>query len=112
MRGLVAYILSLVLTLSGFALAEARGTHHDLRDQIVICTGVGLKTISIGPDGTPMQTIELCPDGYSILSDGQGVVRLEAPALRLLGGVTGQQVAALLSRNELVPSARGPPLVS
>lgn len=112
MRFLTAYILSLLLTLSSFALAEARGAFHDLGTDIVICSGVGLKTITIGPDGTPQETIEVCPDGYSILADGLPLPAVNAPELRLVAHVPPAQLWTFVSRSELAPSARGPPRLS
>lgn len=112
MRGLTAYILSLALTLTSFALAEARGASHDIGAGIVICSGVGMKTITIGPDGTPTQSVEVCPDGYSVLSESLAAPHVDAPALRFLGAVAPLVQTALMSRSELVPSARGPPAFS
>lgn len=112
MRFAFAYVLSLLLTLSSFALAEARGASHDLGTDIVICSGVGLKTITIGPDGTPQESIEVCPDGYSILADGLPLPAVSAPELRLVAYVPPARALALVSRTELAPSARGPPRLS
>lgn len=63
MRACFAYFLALVLTVTGFSFAQARGgTTPDFGMEMVICSGVGLTTITIGPpDGEPIEKSHVCP---------------------------------------------------
>ena len=56
-RAVFAYLLAFALTITGFALADARGTspEFDSGVEMAICTGVGMTTLVIGPDGEPVK---------------------------------------------------------
>lgn len=111
MRSLFAYALSLVLALSGFVIAEARGASHDIGMDIVICSGVGMVTITIGPDGEPIEEKEVCPEGDSVFSTSPDLPQLAQPELNLAMQVYVEKGRHRASRAELSPSARGPPEV-
>lgn len=110
-RLLHALFLSLTLVLTSYSMAVARGQNPDLGTDMVICTGVGMVTMTIGPDGEPVETTHICPDAMSIFA-----AMLMAPSIpaqpntmqwRIVvpTGTTGQP------QETLSPSARGPPLV-
>lgn len=110
MRIVIALSLSLMLALSGAILAGAKGASHDIGMEVVICSGVGMTTITIGPDGEPIETKEVCPDGHSTFGATFALPAPQRPQLRLVAHVSRTPVALLSPRFELVPSARGPPL--
>ncbi|HBZ45353.1 MAG TPA: hypothetical protein DEO85_15160 [Maritimibacter sp.] len=110
MRGLFAYILSFVLAMSGFVLAEAKGASHDIGMEIVICSGVGMTTITIGPDGEPIEATEVCPEGHSIFVATMTAPDLPQPKLLLVDRVEPTVLSLLVARDEVSPSARGPPV--
>ena len=58
---ILPWFLSVVLALSGATMATARGqmVHGEA---IVICSGYGVVTIVIGPDGEPVGSVHPCPD--------------------------------------------------
>ncbi|MBV7380791.1 hypothetical protein [Maritimibacter dapengensis] len=110
MRVLLAIAMSLVLALSGAVLAGAKGASHDIGMEIVICSGIGMTTITIGPDGEPIEKSEVCPEGHSLLAATfitPDMPQLEVRLLAVAERVTHDRVAP---RHELSPSARGPPV--
>lgn len=111
-RGLTAYIATLAVVLAGFTLAEARGASHDVGMEIVICSGVGMTTITIGPDGAPIEQTEPCPDGTSIFAASFTLPDLPEPAARLIAVVQPAPGMPLTQQEELSPSARGPPALA
>lgn len=111
-RGAIAYLLSLTLTLASFVLADARGASHDIGMEIVICSGVGMTTITVGPDGQPVEQTEPCPDGTSIFTATFVLPEMARPEPRLVAFVEPAPVVAPASRAELVPSARDPPILA
>jgi len=111
-RALLAYFLSLTLVLASFVLAEAEGASHDVGMEIVICSGVGMTTITIGPDGQPIETTEPCPDGTAIFAATFAMPELPVPAARLVAYVEALPVMSPAGRPELSPSARDPPVLA
>ena len=111
-RGLTAYIAALALTLASFVLADARGASHDIGYDAVICTGMGMVTISLGPDGQPIEQAEPCPDGTSIFAASFALPAMPTPDADLLGQVAQPAGSPLFEQNELSPSARGPPALA
>ncbi|PID36142.1 MAG: hypothetical protein CR993_06375 [Rhodobacterales bacterium] len=108
-RFVFAYVLSLVLALTGFTLAEARGANHDIGMDMVICTGVGMKVLTIGPDGQPVEKVELCPEGVSIFAAAFSLPDLPEPSVTLLTSLPVPVGSARIGREVVSPSARGPP---
>jgi len=106
-----AIFLSLSLVITSFSMAVARGQNPDFGTDIVICSGVGMTTITIGPDGEPIKKTHICPDGLSIF------VAIFAPVIIPVQPSAMQwravPVVAAFTRllQTLSPSARGPPLV-
>ncbi|WP_300516382.1 hypothetical protein [Aliiroseovarius sp.] len=112
-RAVFAYILALALTITGFSFAQARGTTPDFGAgstmQVVICAGVGLTTITIGPDGQPVKTSYICPDAASHVVADFTMPVMELPAQRLIARITPVTANPSLAQHALSPSARGPP---
>lgn len=108
-RAFAAHSLALLMAFTGHSLASAQGRNSDIGMEIVICFGVTMKTITIGADGQPIEKTHICPDGTSIFTAAFALPQLVPPAPRLLA--LGQPLPPVLftSRNELSPSARGPP---
>lgn len=111
MRGLVACFLSFVLAVSGFVLAEAKGASHDIGTEIVICSGVGMTTVVIGPDGEPIETVDVCPEGHSIFLAIMMAPEVPEPSLTLVSLTPFAALSLPVTRDEVTPSARGPPRV-
>lgn len=57
MQRYCAIALALVVALGGLTQAHGGGAHS-----MVICTGDGLKRITLAPDGTPVEQSLPCPD--------------------------------------------------
>jgi hypothetical protein len=112
MRATISCLMAMTLTLASLALANARGANHDIGLEIVICSGVGMTTISVGPDGQPVERVEACPDGTSIFAVATALPDAPDPAPRLIGVLATMPVALPAPRNELSPSARGPPALA
>ncbi|UWQ13800.1 hypothetical protein K3556_12815 [Aliiroseovarius sp. M344] len=111
MRTFFAYVLALVLTVTSFSLAHARGNNPDVGSAIemVICTGVGMKVLTVGPDGEPIETVHLCPDGAQIFAAEFSLPVVQMPEERLVIQLAAAHATAHIGRTELTPSARGPP---
>ncbi|SEV99691.1 hypothetical protein SAMN05444851_0765 [Aliiroseovarius sediminilitoris] len=110
-RVVFAYGLALALTVASFSLAYARGGSPDMDKaiELVICTGVGMVTMTIGPDGEPVESIYLCPDGAQMFAAAFAFPVVHMPEARLINRITPMNSASFLGRPSLTPSARGPP---
>lgn len=58
---LVALSLALLIGLTGYEAAVARGTAAPV-GQMVICTGQGLMTVAVDAEGQPIGPVHVCPD--------------------------------------------------
>ncbi len=106
-----ALLLSLTLALTSYSMAMARGQSPDIGTDMVICTGVGMITMTIGADGEPVKATHICPDAMSIFA-----ATLAAPALPIQPTAMGWRAAPFTDattapQETLSPSARAPPLV-
>ncbi|WP_289069397.1 hypothetical protein [uncultured Aliiroseovarius sp.] len=79
---------------------------------MVICTGLGMVTMTIGPDGEPVDSVHLCPDGAQMFAAEFFVPMIHMPVQQLLARIGPVRAASLGGRTELTPSARGPPLLA
>lgn len=104
-----AYVLTLVLILTSLSFAAARGTNPDAGTEIVICSGVGMTTITIGPDGQPVEKTHICPDGATIFAADFALPGLERPESLLTAHLVMAVPLPVAARKVLSPSARGPP---
>lgn len=110
MRSIAALFLSLVIASAGLTLARARGASHDIGQDMVICSGVGMVIVAIGPDGAPVKKAEPCPDGVSVFATSFAVPAVLRPEPRVLAPYVAALPSEPGARNELSPSARGPPV--
>ncbi len=105
-----AFFLSLTLVLTSFSMAMARGQNPDMGTDMVICTGVGMVTITIGADGEPVETAHICPDAMSIFAATTITHDIPAPLTALQWRVMAPDTVLTQPQETLSPSARGPPL--
>ncbi len=111
LRAFIALFLSLMLVFTSVSMAVARGQSPDIGADMVVCTGVGMLTISIGPDGEPVQTPHICPDAMGLFGMTQNwFLTLKQPGtmqwrVLLVNDTNGQP------QESLSPTARAPPLV-
>jgi hypothetical protein len=109
MRMLTGFLLSLMLAMTSLSLATARGTNPDIGMDMVICTGVGITTITLGPDGEPVEKSVLCPDSVSLFAADFTLPAMATPEARLIAEVDVAASGSVAAQQELSPSARGPP---
>ncbi|MZR12433.1 hypothetical protein GQE99_05315 [Maritimibacter sp. DP07] len=109
MKPVLALSLSLIVAVAGVLLAGAKGAPAGMGQQIVICTGMGIKTITLGADGEPVEEVDLCPEAHSIFAQAADMPPVPVFAPRAIGTVEPAGPAPRASRDELEPSARGPP---
>ncbi|WP_052245167.1 hypothetical protein [Halocynthiibacter namhaensis] len=60
-RAIFAYLLSALIIMTSGTMAVARG-HTMAAGQIVICTGYGMKLITVDSDNQPVGPVQYCPD--------------------------------------------------
>ncbi|MCV2869647.1 hypothetical protein OEW28_13515 [Defluviimonas sp. WL0002] len=83
-RTFAAFALSLVLMLTGFATAFARGQAFDETGQVVVlCSGGGLVQITLDSQGRPTGQSHLCPDLASNLLAALSAAPPETTPLQL-----------------------------
>ncbi len=110
LRLINALFLSLMLALTSYSMAVARGQSPDIGTDMVICTGVGMVTITIGPDGEPVEATHICPDAMSIFAATMTPHDIPAQPTALQWRVMVPDAALTQPQETLSPSARGPPL--
>lgn len=110
-RLMSALFLSLTLALTSYSMAVARGQSPDLGTDMVICTGVGMITMTIGRDGEPVKTAHICPDAMSIFATALMADDMPAQPEPMQWRATALEALILQPQETLSPSARGPPLV-
>ncbi len=109
-RGISALFLSLVLALTSLSMAVARGQGRQIAgEEIVICTGVGITTITVDANGNPVKTIHMCPDAMMQMAAAfqAPVMPIPCKAKFVRQRPANARHAAL--QEALSPLARGPP---
>ncbi len=106
-----ALFLSLTLVLTSYSLAVARGQSPDVGTDMVICTGVGMITMTIGADGEPTETAHICPDAVSLFVATLTKQDMPAQSFAMQWRAPVPKTLNLQRQQVLSPSARGPPLV-
>lgn len=109
-RMMNALFLSMTLVLTSYSIAVARGQSPDVGTDMVICTGVGMITMTIGADGEPVEVAHICPDAMSLFVATLTVQDMPAQNGSMQWRTTVQTVLNLQPQEILSPSARGPPL--
>lgn len=102
--------LSLALVLTSYSMAVARGQNPDIGTDMVICTGVEMTTVSIGPDGEPIETIHICPDAMAGFAAILATQKILAQPTAMQWRVTLPKTRITQPAETLSASARGPPL--
>ncbi len=108
-RLISAYVLTFLLAFTSLTLADARGGNSDIGMEVVICAGVSMTTIVIGPDGQPIETAHVCPDGASIFAADFTMPEMPLHEAHLLAEISPADPVIFTTSIELSPSARGPP---
>ncbi len=109
-KSLAAIFLSVILAVTSIGFATARGKHPDVGRDMVICTGVGMVVMKIGPDGQPLQENIVCPDAISLFTVA---FYTEKPPVRdwTITLLSAPDAAVIWRVHDvLTPAARGPPL--
>lgn len=104
------FLLALILALTSLTMAVARGQIR-MAEEVVICTGAGVTTITVDHDGQPLRQIHICPDMVLGL-----MAALDTPTPDLTRPET--RVEVLTARPDAIaadlaaprPRARGPPI--
>lgn len=110
LRMIHALFLSLTLVLTSYGMAVARGQNPDIGTGLVICTGVGMTTVTVGPDGEPMTATHICPDAMTIFAASIGGQIVSAQPTTMQWRIKLPKISAARLAEALSPSARGPPL--
>ncbi|SMX32013.1 hypothetical protein [Actibacterium lipolyticum] len=112
LRPLFATLLALTLSLASVTLASARG-QAPVSGEIVICSGLGLQTITIDADGNPVGSPHICPDGVASFVS----IDVIPPVLPQQPSVVGKRLVPLQAlvragEQSLRATARAPPALS
>lgn len=106
---ILPWLMSALMALSSATMATARG-HVVQGDAIVICSGYGVVTILVGPDGEPLGAVHPCPDCTPHLAL---VLPPAAPpvvqALTRAEPLRSVVLSVVLAAVSLPPQARAPP---
>lgn len=106
---LLPWFLSVVLALASATMVSARGQVAQ-GDAIVICSGYGVVTIVLGPDGEPVGSVHPCPDCTPHLAVVlPGAAPVAARPLTRAEPVLITVAVAMLAPVALPPQARAPP---
>ena len=62
MTRVLTFTLALLIAVTSQQMAMARGTMKDAAGQVVLCTGHGIKTVTIDHNGDPIDVVHICPD--------------------------------------------------
>ena len=106
-----AFFLSALLALTGITLADARGEDPVIGAELVICSGTTFTTITIGPDGQPLEENAPCPDGTALFAATFTLPDLVPPTPRLLAVLNPELPRLCRPAGAPSPSARGPPVL-
>ena len=110
LRIIHALFLSLTLVLTSYSMAVARGQNPDMGTDMVICSGIGMTTITIGPDGEPLKIVHICPDAMSIFAATMTPANIPSQPTAMQWRVKLAKASTARPAETLSPSARGPPL--
>ncbi|MGV6810625.1 MAG: hypothetical protein ACWA47_00130 [Brevirhabdus sp.] len=111
MRTVSAAFLALMLAVTSYGFASARA-HAPASHAMEICTGFSMVTIWVDEDGEPVEERHICPDAISFLVDAGAPVAAPEFEPNLLGVIAPVAPIILQTREELSPSARGPPFLA
>lgn len=107
---ILPWFLSFVLALSSATMVSARGQMVQ-GDAIVICSGYGVVTIVLGPDGKPVGEVHPCPDCTPPLAAVlPGAAPVAARPLTRAEPVRRAVMVIALAPAARPPQARAPPV--
>lgn len=107
---LFAFVLALLVALTSQELAAARG---HVGQEVVLCTGGGLVTVTLDENGKPTGPAHFCPDGVgNFIATATALPAIDPPLVRI-----GQLTQAPNPEGRAQPvhiayPARGPPRFS
>ena len=109
LRRAFAFLLAALMVLSGLILADARGQMPVTGTLAVICSGTTLTTVTLGPDGRPVEKPAPCPDGTALFAATFSLPVIALPAGRLSSVLAPARPTFHPPETTLPPSARDPP---
>jgi hypothetical protein len=110
-RSLLACLLSLVLAVTGLQAASARG-HATPVGAVELCLGATVVTVLVDASGTPVEHVQLCPDGALLLFAATGSASDHAvPMTHRARSVACPEGSVFLQAAPPTAQARGPPAV-
>lgn len=102
--------LAAVIALTSLQMAVTRGMEVDAAGQFVICTGQGVKTITVDRDGQPVEVVHICPDcALTFAGILPAVQRYVGPHVYLRNARYSIGNVAASGARPLIWRARGPP---
>lgn len=107
----IRLIAALLIGVTSLSAATAHG-RTSVGQDIVICSGGALVTITVGPDGEPVKRLDICPD-YALSLFAAHLDTLELPELLLVEVplfVVRMRCGACAGLS-VEPQARGPPVL-
>lgn len=105
----IVQIACFLLTSYGLAFARGQGG-TDVASQMQICVGLQVVTVHVGPDGTPVSGLHLCPDAGNALLTDPGLPREFVTAhFATFSAVLPGKIFSTISVRTPTPQARGPP---
>lgn len=108
LRAISAVLLSLMLSVTSYGFATARA-QAPAAHAMEICTGFSMVTIWVDENGDPVEERHICPDAVGFLAGADAPPTPAAAEPRLIAVLFPRLHVALNTRQELSPSARGPP---
>ena len=111
MNRLLTLTLAFLIAVTSQQMAVARGAMMDAAGQVVLCTGHGVQTVTIGRNGDPIKVVHICPD-CALTLDEISFDKFETFAA-VVHIQTLDQTPAIDLKVSLVPTSahpRGPPV--
>ena len=111
MTRVLTFTLALLIAVTSQQMAMARGTMKDAAGQVVLCTGHGIKTVTIDHNGDPIDVVHICPDCALTLAEvlpALAMATLPAIHMRTLGQTP--VIDLLIASIPISANSRGPPL--
>lgn len=108
---ILAVCLALLVAVTSQQMAVARGVAYDAAGQVVLCTGTGAVTVTMGADGAPIGPVHICPDcaltAMAFVDAPVGGI-MQVVHIQTLGQTVAPTLGSLVIHT--AQNARGPPL--
>ncbi|MFM2356854.1 MAG: hypothetical protein RLZZ528_2590 [Pseudomonadota bacterium] len=110
---LLPLLLSVLIGLTGFTLAQARGQAR-MGESFILCTGAGAVVVTLDANGNPTGPAHVCPDMALALLAGVAAAAPVLPVARLARSERLVATRAIASSPVSLPlgEPRGPPSLS